>query len=516
MVLQMGMDRRHNGTQLHSHHDHHDVRSGHTKLMGVARGRRLKSTSPRQRGRIQPRRISPRAKPIRKGGATLALHALPGAIVKPSTAAATQRPAADEGDQRGRSAAVAALLGQAAAVRTSEHGHTLMGLAVAPRPSATTAEPLHIDDPTSGVHQRLAAGAIVDERFELLDLLGEGSMSQVFRAHDISSGRVVALKIMHQRIAHDNIIKQRMRHEAQLTSSIISPHVVEIVTLGQLQDGRVYFAMELLDGETLDDMLLGPLPSYRTIVTLATQVAEGLAAAHSKDIVHRDLKPANIFVEHCDDGELRAKVLDFGVAKLANGQSLTVPGTVLGTPHYMAPEQALARAAVDGRADVYALGAIMFELCTGAPPFTADDTMALVMAHLTTTAPRVSASRPEIPIALSDVIARCLQKKPDDRYADGAALAAALRALGADAPHHHPGSDQHHDDAAAPAADTAAATTAPPHVRPRPRRDIVSARTRPDAPRAMPTAAEDMTTSHWLLITSLLLAALAFIWHTWL
>jgi len=265
-------------------------------------------------------------------------------------------------------------------------------------------------------------GEVVGSRYEVRDRLGEGGMATVYLAHDHHDEREVALKVMHPAMAEDALLRQRFSYEARGTMSIIDPHVVELIDFGELDDGTPYYVMERLAGQPLNRFAAGRRLPIDHVLQVGVQVCRGLAAAHAKNIIHRDLKPENLFVA---DG-LRVKVLDFGIAKLEAATSLTVPGSIFGTPQYMSPEQALPERGVDHRTDIYSFGVLLYELLTGDVPFDDDEPMAVMLSHLEQVPDPLCQRRSDVPPALASIVERCLQKRPDLRYQSMQALGDAL------------------------------------------------------------------------------------------
>ncbi len=257
--------------------------------------------------------------------------------------------------------------------------------------------------------------------------LGRGGMGMVYLATQRSLGRKVALKVLHRGFDPDGRVGARFFGEARLAAGIDHPNIVKIYDVGCEEDGgRPFIAMEFLAGETLAArMRRGPVP-FRTTLAVGIAVAEGLGAAWKRGLVHRDVKPGNIVL--CDDGPI--KILDFGVAKRTDPEAtqLTGTGVLIGTPEYMAPEQADGRL-VDCRADLYSLGVILYELLAGARPFEADDVAGLLYLHNWVAPPLIRATRRSVPARFDELLARLLAKRKTDRYAAPAELAADLRRL---------------------------------------------------------------------------------------
>jgi serine/threonine-protein kinase len=274
-------------------------------------------------------------------------------------------------------------------------------------------------------------GITVDGRYQVVELLGEGGMGQVYQARHIALDRLFALKVLRRDLARDGELAARFIQEARATASVRHPNVVEITDFGQLPEGAPYFVMELLVGQTLGEVIKsgGPIPARRA-VRIISQVAAALGAAHAAGIVHRDLKPDNIFLVGGVSGGKASddvRVVDFGAAKIIGSSRVTRQGVVFGTPHYMSPEQASGQP-VDHRADVYALGVIMYEMFTGRVPFEADTYMGVLTQHMFVQPMRpsqVSQAARELG-ALEDITMVCLAKKPEERYGSMSDLAAAL------------------------------------------------------------------------------------------
>src|SRR5437867_8435391 len=219
-------------------------------------------------------------------------------------------------------------------------------------------------------------GEIISGRYELEQLVGSGGMSNVFRAHDRLLERTVALKILHEQFTRDEDYVERFRREARAVAQLAHPNIVTVIDRGE-QEGRQFIVFEFIEGENLKQIVArGPL-AVREAVQLALQVARPLAFAHTRGLVHRDVKPQNVLLN--EDGV--AKVTDFGIARSLDVQGVTQTGTVLGTSHYIAPEQASGQP-VDAQTDVYALGAVLYELLTGTVPFDGESFVSVALKHV--------------------------------------------------------------------------------------------------------------------------------------
>ncbi len=271
-------------------------------------------------------------------------------------------------------------------------------------------------------------GDVVAGRFRIEGVAGSGGMGVVYRSHDLASGTTVALKVL---LLDGPTHLSRFEREAELLAAISHPAVVGYVAHGKAETGQLYLAMEWLEGVDLGARLEGGALSIPGTLALGVRVAGALGAAHARGVVHRDLKPANLLLPGGDLAQ--AKLLDFGVARPWQARGPTVAGAVLGTPWYMAPEQARGSDSVDARADVFSLGCVLFECLTGQPPFMGDHPIAVLSKVLFDEAPRVRERRSEVPAALDDLIARMLSKSPAERPADGRAVAAALAEITLDA-----------------------------------------------------------------------------------
>ncbi|MEC7525481.1 MAG: serine/threonine-protein kinase [Myxococcota bacterium] len=274
-------------------------------------------------------------------------------------------------------------------------------------------------------------GQTLDGRYRLLRRLGAGGMGVVYEAAHLALGEVelgdrLAVKVLRSTALSVPGALERLEREAQAASAIGDPHIVDVRDFGHLHGGQAYVVMELLEGRALwDELREGAFPWARA-ARLARHVAHGLASAHDAGIVHRDLKPENVVLVERKGERDYPKILDFGIAKLRGaGAKLTRAGEVIGTPQYMSPEQCLGLA-VDPRADVYALGVLLYEMLTGEVPFDGDDLRAICLSHIQGEVPPLSAHGVEVPPALDAIVRCCLEKDADARFGSMREVAAAL------------------------------------------------------------------------------------------
>jgi serine/threonine protein kinase len=273
-------------------------------------------------------------------------------------------------------------------------------------------------------------GAVIAERYHILQRLGAGGMGRVYLAEHVKMGRRCAIKVLHPAMAGDADAIARFNREAANASRIDHPNVAAIYDFGETPDGLLYLAMQYVEGATLTQVMResGVLPALRAL-EIVRQVAEGLHAAHTLGIVHRDLKPDNIMVSTGDDGVDQIKVVDFGIAKAAgeSARGVTRTGIVMGTPEYMSPEQ-LAGEDVAAPSDLYSLALITFAALTGEAPFRVQSTGKLVVTRLTEPPRTLAAVRPEIawPHEVELVMRRALEREPAKRFASTRDFAAAL------------------------------------------------------------------------------------------
>jgi serine/threonine-protein kinase len=274
----------------------------------------------------------------------------------------------------------------------------------------------------------LKAADLIQSRYRLLRLLGSGASGSVWAARNELIDRDVALKVMRPEVAEDAVALQRFFNEAKASGRVRSPSIVEILDLGQAEDGSPFLVFELLDGEGLDQKLRreGLIPP-EPLLEMLCGVARALQLAHKSGIVHRDLKPANLFLIKNQAGQTVAKILDFGISKMfdtgEHGFSLTRTGTVVGSPAYMSPEQASGREDIDGRADIWSLGVVMYEALTGTLPHHAANYNALMVRILTQDCDPVMSRNNALPPSVCAIVDACLKRERDERTSDAGILA---------------------------------------------------------------------------------------------
>ncbi len=264
---------------------------------------------------------------------------------------------------------------------------------------------------------RRLVGNVLAGRYRLDELIGEGGMGAVFRAHHVFNKQDVAIKILHPDRAKDPAIARRFEREARSASLLSHPNCIEVAEFGVAEDDLLFMVMELLDGTELQNVFRGALPPGRA-TELILQIVAGLSHAHDHGVIHRDLKPQNIFVTRKDDGEEVLKLFDFGIAKLTGpegaGEVKTQTGLIFGTPLYMSPEQALGME-IDARSDLYAVGVLLYEMLAGKVPFQSDDPVALIRMQVSADPPPLP---DRVPPQLAAIVMRLLAKRREDRFPD--------------------------------------------------------------------------------------------------
>lgn len=276
----------------------------------------------------------------------------------------------------------------------------------------------------------IAPGDVIAERYLAGEVLGGGGMGVVFAGTHVLLGTPVAIKLIHSDLKDNEEAVQRFVQEARAAASLKGEHIARVFDVGLLPSGEPYLVMEQLEGVGLDDYLheRGPLAQAEA-VDIVLQACEGLAEAHAAKLVHRDIKPANLFLSRRIDGQFSLKILDFGIAKQRmddNTPALTNPGKSLGSPWYMSPEQMLTPASVDERADVWSLGVLLYELLTAKRPFDGESVPQVCASVLTASPPLLSELRDDLPPELDQVLLRCLEKEPKQRFSSVDELAQAL------------------------------------------------------------------------------------------
>jgi hypothetical protein len=269
----------------------------------------------------------------------------------------------------------------------------------------------------------MTAGDVIAGRYELLELVGSGGMSSVWRSHDRLLDRTVAIKVLHEQFASDEEYVERFRREARSVAQLSHPNIVTVIDRGEDQS-RQFIVFEFVEGENLKQLIrrTGPLP-VRDAVQMALQMARALSFAHGRGLVHRDVKPQNVLLN--DDGQ--AKMTDFGIARSVDVQGVTITGTVLGTSEYISPEQARGEQ-VNALSDVYSLGVVLYELLTGSVPFRGENFVAIALKHVHEPAPDVLELRPETPPRVAMAVERAMAKNPADRFQSMGELCSELEA----------------------------------------------------------------------------------------
>ncbi|HYO74223.1 MAG TPA: serine/threonine-protein kinase, partial [Archangium sp.] len=286
-------------------------------------------------------------------------------------------------------------------------------------------------------------GRVLNDKFRIVEALGSGGMGRVYKAVQSPLERLVALKVLNPQYSEgkDPGFQKRFFLEAAVTAKLRHPNTVTVIDYGSTDDGVLYIAMEYLEGQTLAQLLTqhGPLPWMR-VMNIVQQVARSLREAHRVGLIHRDLKPANIMVLIQEDDHDVVKVLDFGLVKsflpdrgLPNEAEITQAGVILGSPQYMAPEQA--RNVSDPRSDVYSLGVVMFQMLMGRPPFQAAQSIDVIFKHLNEAPPIFAAVWPghPVPQEVEALVMRCLYKRPEERFQSMDEVLEAVRRTAASA-----------------------------------------------------------------------------------
>jgi eukaryotic-like serine/threonine-protein kinase len=269
----------------------------------------------------------------------------------------------------------------------------------------------------------VVVGETMAGRYELQELVGTGGMSSVYKAHDTLLERNVALKILHDHYTTDDDFVERFKREARAVARLSHPNIVTVIDRGQ-DGGKQFIVFEYIDGENLKERLVrsGRLP-VRDALELALQVARALAFAHEHGLVHRDVKPQNVLL----NGDGRAKVTDFGIARSLDVDGVTQTGTVLGTSNYIAPEQA-SGGRVDQQTDVYSLGVVLYELLAGEVPFPGENFVTVALKHVNEPPPSLLDVRRDVPLRVANAVERALAKDPARRFDSMGAFAAELEA----------------------------------------------------------------------------------------
>jgi serine/threonine-protein kinase len=294
-----------------------------------------------------------------------------------------------------------------------------------------------MSSPQSALGDSVRPGDVLAGKYRVTRVIGRGGMGVIVEAEHAALRERVAIKVLHPRYAENAEAVARFHHEARAAVRVRGEHSVRLLDVGSAENGAPFLVMELLEGRDLASLLATGRLAPTEAVLLTLQACEGMAEVHAAGIVHRDLKPANLFVAQRPDGSPLVKVLDFGVAKGAlpaeeQAGSLTMTLVALGTPLYMAPEQVRSSRDVDARADIWSLGAILYEMLAGVPAF-GGNTVANITAQVLEADPRpLTTVAPSVPAELDRVVRKALAKRPEQRFVDVAAFAAALSTFAGD------------------------------------------------------------------------------------
>ena len=266
-------------------------------------------------------------------------------------------------------------------------------------------------------------GKAIAGRYDLVEQIGKGGMSTVWKGQDRLLDRTVAIKVLHEQFTQDDEYVERFRREARSVAQLSHPNIVTVIDRGEDQ-GRQYIVFEYVEGENLKQLLerTGPM-AVRDALVLALQMARALSFAHQRGLIHRDVKPQNVLL----NAEGQAKMTDFGIARSVDVQGVTVTGTVLGTSEYIAPEQARGQQ-VDAQTDVYSLGVVLYELLTGGVPYEGESFVSVALRHVNDPVPSVLEHRPDCPPRVALAIERAMAKDPGERYESMDGLVAELEA----------------------------------------------------------------------------------------
>lgn len=277
-------------------------------------------------------------------------------------------------------------------------------------------------------------GRTLDERYQIVSILGEGSMGAVYQAEQ-PDGPPVAVKVLHEELGDQPELKERFEREARALFGFDHPNILTVYDFG-IVDGQPYLVMELLRGKTLDELVETEPPSPEAAIKIVEGILEGLKHAHEQGAAHRDLKTENIWVQTNEDGSHSVKILDFGLVKFtdttrwSDDRKLTMQGMVFGSPGYMPPEQCTGKEA-DERSDVYSMGVVLYELLTGEWPFMEENQVMMLQAHIAKPPPSIASANPNIAIhpELEALYQRAMAKDPAARFPNAGAMLAALRAI---------------------------------------------------------------------------------------
>lgn len=272
-------------------------------------------------------------------------------------------------------------------------------------------------------------GTILDNKYRLTSLLGDGGMAYVFAAERLRIGDTAAIKLMHPEIAHDEVKKRRFQLEAKTTAAVKHPNVVTVYDCAETPEGQSYLVLELLNGITLAKHIQrGQILEISRVLDIVTPICAALNLAHSKGILHRDLKPSNIVLHRLEDGTEMVKLIDFGIVKMlneSNANPLTQQGFVVGTPEYLSPERYSGRN-IDARSDIYSLGILTYRLLAGRVPFSGRTATEILQKHVKQPVPPLRLLNGTVSEEVEHVVLRALAKRPEDRQSSAMEFANEL------------------------------------------------------------------------------------------
>ncbi len=275
-------------------------------------------------------------------------------------------------------------------------------------------------------------GTTVENRFEILEWIGEGGMATVYKAKHKHVDLDVAIKVLNKDDDMSSVDIERLKREARALNTLFHPNIIKVYSFGFLDSGHPYLVLDFLQGSSLDDLIsMRNIPSLAWTLETFMQICRGLDCAHESKLIHRDLKPSNIMIVDKDEEGCYVKLLDFGIARMqvqgVEDQKLTRKGEIFGSPLYMSPEQ-ISGKELDHRADIYSLGCLMYEALSGNPPLLGDSVILTLMKHMTENPPPIMSSfEQDLPEGLETIVFKCMEKDPEKRFQSSKEIEAALQ-----------------------------------------------------------------------------------------